>query len=380
MPQQFGYWVDLQGKTFDDGVVNWMQAMPLGHYDHPEYGDIDFTDTTAKEYADNIKAKVRGQDLDIDYDHKKRTDEAAGWIKDAEARPDGLWVAVEWTKAAAEKIKDKAYRYFSPEFVDAWTHPKTGVTHKNVLFGGALTNRPFLKDILPINMSEVFDNASKPKGVGMDPKQLRKMLGLAEDASDEDVTKKLEELTKPPEPPKNDKKDEEPAKLTEEEEALKKLAEGNPFLKKVLEDQEAMKKQMAEQAVQLREAQAKDRVIKLTEAAEAAKRGLPPVLTEPLQKFFAEAPKKYSDQIEAALEAFAKAGFVPLGERGAAAGRSSTSNEDAGKKFNEAVKAKQLGEEKLEYADAVSAVSSEQPELWEAYRQSSFANSPNEEV
>ena len=156
-PQKAGYWVDLSTHQFDESNgLHWIQAMPLGEYEHPLHGKIEITPERIQRFAANVKAQVRGTDLDIDYDHKAKTDEAAGWVKDAEARPDGLWLAVEWTKDALTKIKNKAYRYFSPEFVDSWTHPKTKQKYNDVLFGGGLTNRPFLKDILPINMSDVI--------------------------------------------------------------------------------------------------------------------------------------------------------------------------------------------------------------------------------
>ena len=61
--------------------------------------------------------------------------EAAGWVKNVESRDnDGLWYLVEWNDEAAENIKAKKFRYFSPEFVRKWTHPATNVTFNDVLF------------------------------------------------------------------------------------------------------------------------------------------------------------------------------------------------------------------------------------------------------
>src|SRR5689334_15458589 len=116
MPQKMGYLVDLSTVQLSDGdsPSSWIQAMPLGKYQHPVYGEIDITPDRVQRFADNVKNKVRDTDLDIDYDHKATTGEAAGWVKDAEARADGLWVFVEWTKSAAQKIKERAYKYFSP--------------------------------------------------------------------------------------------------------------------------------------------------------------------------------------------------------------------------------------------------------------------------
>lgn len=152
----YGYFVDLRGLSLTEGSATWIQAMPLGTYDHPMYGKIQFTHERILRFAQSVKDRVRTTDLDIDYDHKQYNGEAAGWVRDAEARTDGLWLLVEWTKTAYTKIKEGAYKYFSPEFYDEWQHPKTKVKHKDVLFGGGITNRPHIRDILPINLSEFW--------------------------------------------------------------------------------------------------------------------------------------------------------------------------------------------------------------------------------
>src|SRR5689334_20797922 len=108
----YGYLVDLRGLKFDDAgdgnTVGWVQAAPLGKWSHPVYGEIEFTPERIQRFANNANSGIRGQDLDIDYDHKERSGEAAGWVQKAEARPNGLWLQVKWTQAAAEKIKSGA--------------------------------------------------------------------------------------------------------------------------------------------------------------------------------------------------------------------------------------------------------------------------------
>jgi len=167
---QYGLWVDVSGIKFDESEGTWIQALPLGTYEHPEYGTIEITPEKVAQFAQNVANKVRGQDLDIDYDHKQRDGVAAGWVTAADARADGLYLNVKWTDKALKHLQDKEYRYFSPEFTDEWTHPATQAVHKNVLFGGALTNRPFLKGILPINLSELMmaDGPTPPGGGGSD--------------------------------------------------------------------------------------------------------------------------------------------------------------------------------------------------------------------
>src|SRR3954464_8536862 len=155
---RFGYYADLRGTRFTEGEKpkSWVMAMRVGDYKHPAYGQISFTADRIKRFADSVKNKVRGIALDIDYDHKAdpaRGNEAAGWVEDAKIEGDALMLLVEWTKTAAEKIKDGAYRYFSPDFQDEW-RDSNSIEHRDVLFGGGITNRPFLKDLLPVNLSE----------------------------------------------------------------------------------------------------------------------------------------------------------------------------------------------------------------------------------
>jgi phage I-like protein len=190
----FTYYADLGGVLLDESGKGWIQAMRVGEYQHPKYGKLSFTLDRLRRFAESVTRQVRGIDPDIDYDHKMdptKGNEAAGWVKGAKVEGDALWLLVEWTKTAAEKIRDRAYRYFSPEFQTEWTDPQ-GRKHQDVLFGGGITNRPFLKDLLPLNLSEL-SFAEPDKEMTLDPKKLRKALGLPEDATDEQVMERVEQ-------------------------------------------------------------------------------------------------------------------------------------------------------------------------------------------
>jgi phage I-like protein len=66
-----------------------------------------------------------------------------------------LWADdVDWTPKAEKKLSERELRYFSPDFAFSWTDPESGKVHKNVLFGGGLTNRPFVKEMQPIVADE----------------------------------------------------------------------------------------------------------------------------------------------------------------------------------------------------------------------------------
>ncbi len=373
---QVGYWTNLSSiklEESNDTAVSTFQAFPYGSYDHPVYGKIDFTPEKADDVVRNFNANARGIEIDIDYDHKAKTGEAAGWVKAAEKRADGLWLTVEWTKTAAQKIKEKAYKYFSPEFADKWKHPKTGTTYKNVLFGGGITNRPFLKDILPLNMSELFAEQHKEKEGNWMSNTLREKLGLPEDATDEQVNAKVDELAAAAaakvEPPKEE---DNPQLIAASEltEAIKKLSEENPAVALLAEQVQNMSKTLEIQAVALKLAETANVVKKLSDPVEG--RQLPAVVVNQLSDILATSPKEVGDKIVKLFESFNAVGYVQLGELG----HSRHSSDDMTKKFNDIV-TKIVSDDKLEYADAVQRAAMLHPEMYSEYRQNSYSFQEN---
>lgn len=373
-----GYWCDVADFRFDDATSStWIQAMPLGDYEHPVYGPIGITSERVQHFVDNVKNAVRGQDLDIDYDHKAYGGEAAGWVKDAENRgSDGLWLKVNWTPTAYAKLKEGAYRYFSPEFDDSWTHPKTNVTHQDVIFGGAITNRPFLKDILPINMSEVFQHASiKPNEGGKKvklSKEAAAKLGLTEDPTDEEVQAALDALETPKvvDPSKDDKPEGE-VQLSETDKALKTLSESNPIVKHLMEQNKQFADQLAENTTALHLSETNATVKRLTEKAAAAKVGLAqPAVDELTNTLLGIRDKKLSESVVKGFESLIDAKVVELGERG----RLHKDDPEAGEvtalgELNKAVKKlTDASGDKMSYGDAMNEVARSQPELYRNYR------------
>ena len=92
--------------------------------------------------------RTRGIDLVIDYEHQSLQGErapAAGWIKDLEARGDGLWARVDWTQQARDYLAKKEYRYFSPVLrLDPETRRPTALMHVG------LTNVPAINHLPPL--------------------------------------------------------------------------------------------------------------------------------------------------------------------------------------------------------------------------------------
>lgn len=136
-------------------VPSEIQLLRVGKFRHPNYGNFEITPLVLSDMKKNFDDRVRGIDLALDYFHDSDK-EASGWIKDLILKENGtqLWAQVDWTPTAAKKLSDRELRYFSPDFTFKWVDPESGKSYNNVLFGGGLTNRPFVKDMQAIVANE----------------------------------------------------------------------------------------------------------------------------------------------------------------------------------------------------------------------------------
>lgn len=165
-----------------DAPSGWVQLIPAGTFDARD-GRGPWT-AGGRPQLDAIltatKAWLRGTQMPIDYDHQTlraaengKPAPAAGWVKDLEARDDGLWGLVEWTAAAAAAIKAGEYRYLSPVF----NHASDGKI--TFLRMAAITNTP------AADLAEVEALAAlhpEPKDTIMD--KILAALGLATGADE----------------------------------------------------------------------------------------------------------------------------------------------------------------------------------------------------
>lgn len=390
------YTVDLESIKLsfggDEENSTWIQAMPLGTWMHPTHGSIVISKDRVKRFADNINNRVRDHDLDIDYDHKSLTTEAAGWVKAAKVvttgppKQRGLHVLVEWTEEALAKIKSKAFRFFSPEFRDQWKHPATGVVHKDVLFGGALTNRPFLTNILPINLSELIsasETDSSESEEDMDRTILETLAGnlgveFTSETTDAELTDLVTAATaERPDPDvsggenndaENDVEEElEPVLANEAD--LVKLAEENPIVAALLSEREQTTKRL--QALEITNRLSEARVQLNEVGTDSVK--LSPAVKEQLAGILVNVSKPVGDKLVKVLNEIAGGnGTVQLGEVGRLNDHGSDDS-DAGVEFDKKVKQLMEGNEGLTFSDAVVQVSLSEPELAEQYRQGSYA-------
>jgi hypothetical protein len=362
MTVKASYFIDVSGLQLsetDDKATTWVHALPIGTYKHPVYGDMSITADRVKRFADSVKTKVRGIDPSINYGHNG-DGEAAGWVKDAENRNDGLWLLVEFTKTAVQKLKEKAYRFFSSEFHDEWTDAQ-GNKHTDVIFGGALTNRPFMKDLVPVNLSEATVDTAYELVSAITGSSVDSLKGGNMPLSEEDLKKIVDGVSTK----LSESKVTDPAvkKLTDIPE-LKALAEENPMVATLIKFVETQNVELATSAKSLKEA---DIAAKLSEF-DRSKIILTPVARKLAQDLMMELDESLIEPFWKLMEAMKRGNsfLVELGER-AGATVNYGSHKSAAKQFDE-LTAKLKTDKKLSDADAYEQAASENPALYASYR------------
>jgi len=147
------------------------------------------------------RAAARSTDIVIDYEHQTLLSEengkpapASGWIDRTtlEWRADGLYGRVKWTAPAQAAIDADEYRYLSPVFP---YDPKTGTVLDLIHVG--LVNNPAIDTAIPALAaarmgSGTYDLTHEEDTV--DREALIKKLGLAADATDEQILAAITEL------------------------------------------------------------------------------------------------------------------------------------------------------------------------------------------
>ena len=363
------YVIDVEGLSFDEknGVkTSWVHALPIGHYKHPLYGTIDITTDRAKNFADGVKSKVRGIDPSINYVHDNNN-VAAGWVKDAENRVDGVWLFVEWVSDAAKQISEKKWRYFSAEYADEWEDPQ-GKKFKDVILGGALTNRPFMKNLVPLNLSEAtyetaFELVSVLTGKDIDSLKGGNNVTL----SDDDVKKIVEGLAV--KLTENKTKDTPPAdpqvKSLMDIPELKELAAQNEMVALLVKTVESQNVTLADSATKVKLAEINARL----KDFDNSKVIVTPVARELIKSLAEQMPDKLSDDFWKLLTEMKKGTsfLVELGER-AGATVNYGSQKSAYVQLQELAAKIKTEKADLTDTDAFEAAATQNPQLYTRYR------------
>lgn len=188
---------------------NVIQLFPAGEFRATDGRPSDcahwlMTESLAQQVIAQLAA--RKNKIVIDYEHQTLLTEqnghpapAAGWWAGSDTvwEKDGLFARnVEWTERAREMIANGEYRYISPVFA---YDPKTGAVLQ--VLNAALTNNPALDGMNHVALAaasrlivQASTQHSPEKTMNEELlKLLRKLLGLADDASEADIMAALQQ-------------------------------------------------------------------------------------------------------------------------------------------------------------------------------------------
>lgn len=170
--------IEIQG-----GVPKEIKILPLGEVKSKK-GKFLVDDVSVEMILREFKD--RKLDLVVDYEHQTMLNmqaPAGGWIRELRKGADAIIAKVEWTEKAANYLKNKEYRYLSP-VVRIRTDGRVTAIHSV-----ALTNVPAIDGMFAMcsdagltDFIEIEKEDDK-----MDLKELAKLLGLPEDATEEQV-------------------------------------------------------------------------------------------------------------------------------------------------------------------------------------------------
>lgn len=176
----------------DAAVPEWIHLLPLDGSGLIQTDDARGPYTAADLQA-IIDVSFHGTDrLIIDQDHA--TDKAApqglpaparGWIVEMQARADGIWGRVEWTREGAALVASRAYRAISPVVL----HEK-GKKHIWGIPRASLVNRPNFKGLVALNSPQEEYPMNK----------IAEALGLKPDADEAAILSAITAMQKKPEP------------------------------------------------------------------------------------------------------------------------------------------------------------------------------------
>lgn len=362
--ENYNYLIGLSENLSDNKLV---EIMRTGEWKHPVYGELKITDKTLENIIYNFNDKVRGTDIPIDLEHEasQHKGEAAGWIKNLIKKGNKLLAEIEWTKLGQEKIKDKIYKYFSPEFKFNYQDTETGKIYKDVLFGGGLTNKPFIKRMNPVMLSENMNTdfceyiqTNKKEGNENMNKELYKLLQLSETATNDDMMNTIKSLI------------ESSKKMSELTKTLEEMTSENKELKENYEGKEEELKEMKK-----KEEQAKDDNLKMSEKIKDIESKLLHSDWEKVssialsegkltQKMLPVYEKSFKANPEATKEMMkVLEPVVNLSEKGSSKSNDDKSNIDL---FNDQV-TKYMSENKVDYTQAIVAVEKNNPQLFRLF-------------
>jgi len=131
----------------------WVNALPLGTFYDPRYGEVKITKEIIRQMAENFKNNIPHYPPPVNIAHN---DELGGYgiVKDLEARNDGLYALLELTEEGKKLLEEQKFRFVSSEFTSEYQDKKSGKKVGSVFLGLALTNRPAHPGVQEIQLGD----------------------------------------------------------------------------------------------------------------------------------------------------------------------------------------------------------------------------------
>lgn len=331
---------------------HWAQILTVGRWKHPSYGDLPITAADLRELKANFEAGAR-RFVYADFDHgiARASGDGngitAGEVKSLELRNGDteLWALFEPTPRARERIAAKEYRYTSADFATAYRDKLSGKQWGKVLRGFALTNTPFIEGMQPLTLGEMAGSPvlfAEFSSRGIEMTTIAEKLGLKADATEEQITAKLDTVLA------------EAAKVTTLSEGFDRAVSENAEVREALQladdvDVVAHIRTLAEERTQLRNKDREREADKLLDQAIAGGR-IPPAARADYRTRLLHENEAVASSTKELIEKLPQS--IPVRQRTASAGEPITPL-DYDTKLDEKVKELRAANPKLAYRDAL---------------------------
>lgn len=159
----------FEGISLSENKPINIQALKKGKFRHPWWGVMKFDDSFFNSLISNFNLSIPQEKIAFDFKHVPDWG-AAAWVNKVFVDGDALMASVSLTERGRKSIEKKEFIYFSIEYTDDYLEyqfkesvdSETGlmkeieekISHGPTLLGGGLTNRPFMKGMKPVSLSE----------------------------------------------------------------------------------------------------------------------------------------------------------------------------------------------------------------------------------
>ena len=135
-------------ETAEKNKLTGVEIMRTGEFQDARYGNFEITSKQLASIVENFTKNTFGQDIVLDLNHKPDQG-AAGFFKKIYVDGNKLLGEVEFTSFGLDSIKQKGFKYLSPEYDEDY-----GGEYGATLLGVALTLRPVIKNQKGIKLSK----------------------------------------------------------------------------------------------------------------------------------------------------------------------------------------------------------------------------------